>query len=219
MWKCAIRDAIDAVNTISLLRNIFCSLVCINAETFDPIRDSRSDSRDIQQPSICQVLVRYFIRFKTSLAGLFSMSLWGKGEIITHSEIPPHKEYRFRHFFIKNLPANQHYLMILTTFSGQENAKEVSTLEPKETVFNETNAWQIPVQDTGQGPFLEELALPAFSRLIASMIRWSLIREGTDPDNDQETLQHHHGWRADIVRIFRPYEKRMSPELQISRDP
>jgi hypothetical protein len=110
--------------------------------------------------------------------------------------------------FIKNLPANQHYLMILTTFSGQENAKEVSTLEPKETVFNETNAWQIPVQDTGQGPFLEELALPAFSRLIASMIRWSLIREGTDPDNDQETLQHHHGWRADIVRIFRPYEKK-----------
>jgi hypothetical protein len=206
-----------AVNTISLSRNIFCLLICIDAETFDPIRDqflgifsNHPDTRysiDISSGS------------KRLSLGLFSMSLWGKGDIITHSEIPPHKEYRFRHFFIKNLPANQHYLMILTTFSGQENAKEVSTLEPKETVFNETNAWQIPVQDTGQGPFLEELALPAFSRLIASMIRWSLIREGTDPDNDQETLQHHHGWRADIVRIFRPYEKRMSPALQVSRDP
>ena len=39
MWKCAIRDAIDSVNTISLSRKISCALVCIDAATFDAIRD------------------------------------------------------------------------------------------------------------------------------------------------------------------------------------
>jgi hypothetical protein len=93
-------------------------------------------------------------------------------------------------------------------------------LEPKETVFNETHVWQIPVQDTGQGTFLEELALAAFSRLIASMIRWNLIREGTDPDNDQEKLYSiTRDGKLTLFVYSARMKKRMSPALQVSRDP
>ncbi len=67
MWKCAIRDAIDEVNAISLSRNISCALVCIDAATFDC--DSRPGSRDLQRPSGCPVFVRYLCGLKTSLAG------------------------------------------------------------------------------------------------------------------------------------------------------
>jgi hypothetical protein len=39
MWKCAIRNAVDEVNTISISRNISCALVSVDAATFDAIRD------------------------------------------------------------------------------------------------------------------------------------------------------------------------------------
>ena len=38
-WKCAIRDAIDEINTLSLSRKISCALVPIDADTSDAIRD------------------------------------------------------------------------------------------------------------------------------------------------------------------------------------
>jgi len=59
---------------------------------------------------------------------------------------------------------------------------------PKETRFNETPVWQVPVQETGESPLIQELSLADFSRLIASLIRWNLIFEETDPGNDQEKL-------------------------------
>ena len=78
MWKCAIRDAIDEVNTISLFRNISCALVCIDGTTFDSIRDpvlgilsDHPDARftfDISAGS------------KLLSLGLFSMSLWVEGD-------------------------------------------------------------------------------------------------------------------------------------------
>ena len=39
MWKCAIRNAIEEVNAISISQNIACALVCIDATAFDAIRD------------------------------------------------------------------------------------------------------------------------------------------------------------------------------------
>jgi hypothetical protein len=90
---------------------------------------------------------------------------------------------------VKNLPANPHYLVILTIlFRGQEHGKETSTLMPEGTLFNETSAWQIPVRDTEGRLAKHELSPAAFSRLIATLIGWNLIREETDPGNDPEKL-------------------------------
>ena len=59
---------------------------------------------------------------------------------------------------------------------------------PKETLFNETKVWQIPVRDAGVGSAGEEIAPAAFSRLLSTLIRWNLIREETVPGNEQEKL-------------------------------
>jgi len=89
----------------------------------------------------------------------------------------------------KSLPANPHYLVILTIlFRGQKHGKEASTLMPKETLFNETKVWQIPVQGANGGSTGQELSRAAFFRLIATLIRWNLIRKEIDPANEQESL-------------------------------
>jgi hypothetical protein len=187
MWKCAIHDAIDEVNTISLSRNISCALVCIDAATFDSIRDpvlgilsDHPDARysfDISAGS------------KRLSLGLFSMSLLVEGDSYYAFGNSPTRRVPVPTLPTKNLPANPHYLVILTIlFRGQEHGKEASTLVPKETLFNETKVWQIPVRDTGEGTAGQELSPVAFSRLIATLIRWNLIREETDPGNDQEKL-------------------------------
>ena len=187
MWKCAIRDAIDAVNTSSLSRNISCALVCIDAATFDSIRDpvlgilsDHPDARysfDISAGS------------KRLSLGLFSMSLWVEGDSYYAFGNSPTRRVPVPTLPTKNLPANPHYLVILTIlFRGQEHGHEASTLVPKETLFNETKVWQIPVRDTGEGTAGQELSAVAFSRLIASLIRWNLILEETNPGNDQEKL-------------------------------
>jgi hypothetical protein len=187
IWKCAIRDAIDAVNTISLSRNISCALVCIDAATFysirDPVLGILSDhpgarySFDISAGS------------KRLSLGLFSMSLWVEGDSYYAFGNSPTRRVPVPTLATKNLPANPHYLVILTIlFHGQEHGKEASTLVPKETLFNETKVWQIPVQDAGEEPAGQELSPLAFSHLIASLIRWNLIREETDPGDDQEKL-------------------------------
>jgi hypothetical protein len=187
MWKCAIRDAIDVVNTVSLSRNISCALVCIDAATFDSIRDpvlgilsDHPDARysfDISAGS------------KRLSLGLFSMSLWVEGDSYYAFGNSPTRRVPVPTLPTKNLPANPHYLVILTIlFRGQEHGKEASTLVPKETLFNETKVWQIPVRDTGEGTAPQELSKVAFSRLVASLIRWNLIQEETDPGNNQEKL-------------------------------
>jgi hypothetical protein len=187
IWKCTIRDAIDEVNTISLSRNISCALICIDAATFDSIRDpilgvlsDHPDARysfDISAGS------------KRLSLGLFSMSLWVEGDSYYAFGNSPTRRVPVPSLPQKNLPANPHYLVILTIlFRGQENGKEASTLVPKETLFNETKIWQIPSRDTGEGPDGQELSPAAFSRLIATLIRWNLIREEADPGNDQEKL-------------------------------
>ena len=89
----------------------------------------------------------------------------------------------------KNLLSNPHHLVILTIlFRGQEYGNATSTLVPEETLFNETKVWKIPVLYKDAGTAGQELTPVAFSRLIASLIRWNLIREEPDPDNDQEKL-------------------------------
>lgn len=186
-WKCAIRDAIDEVNTISLSRNISCALVPIDDATFDSIRDpvlgifsEHPDARytfDISAGS------------KRLTMGLFSMSLWVEGDAYYAFGNSPSRRIPVPTLQTRNLPANPHYLVILTIlFRGQERGKEAKTLVPKETLFNEVKAWQIPVRDTDENIPKQELSPSAFSRLIASLIRWNLIQEETDPENNQEKL-------------------------------
>jgi hypothetical protein len=187
MWKCAIRDAIEQVNTISLFRNISCALVCIGGATFDSIRDpvlgilsdhpDANYSFDISAGS------------KRLSLGLFSMSLWVEGDAYYAFGNSPRRRVPVPTLPTKNLPANPHYLVILTIlFRGQELGKETSTLVPKETLFNETKVWQIPARDTGERTHGQELTPVAFSHLIATLVRWNLIREENDPGNDQEKL-------------------------------
>ncbi|MCK7507954.1 MAG: hypothetical protein MZV70_30475 [Desulfobacterales bacterium] len=95
------------------------------------------------------------------------MSLWVEGDSYYAFGNSPHEECRFLTLPIKNLPANPHYLVILTIlFRGQEHGKEAGTLVPKETLFNETKAWQIPVQDADERSAGQELSPAAFSRLL-----------------------------------------------------
>lgn len=187
MWKCAIRDAINAVNTISLSRNISCALVCIDAATFDSIRDPvlriLSDHPDARYSFDISAGSK-----RLSLA-LFSISLWVEGDTYYAFGNSPTRRVPVPTLVAKSLPANPHNLVILTIlFRGQEHGKGASTLVPKETLFNETKVWQIPVRDTGEGTAGQELSPVAFSHLIASLIRWNLILEETDPGNDQEKL-------------------------------
>jgi len=186
-WKCTIRDAIDEVNTLSLSRNISCALVPIDAATFDAIRDpvlgifsEHPDARysfDISAGS------------KRLSLGLFSMSLWVEGDAYYGFGNSPLRRVPVPTLPTKNLPANPHYLVILTIlFRGQERGREARTLMPKETLFNETRIWQMPVRDAEEETNGQELSPLAFSRLIAALIRWNLIREESNPDNDQEKL-------------------------------
>ena len=150
MWKCAIRDAVDDVNAQSLSRHISCALVCIDAATFDAIRDpvlgifsEHADARysfDISAGS------------KRLSLGLFSMSLWVEGDAYYAFGNSPPRRVPVPSLPTRNLAANPHYLVILTIlFRGQEHGKKANTLVPKETLFNETKAWQIPIRDTGEG--------------------------------------------------------------------
>jgi hypothetical protein len=187
MWKCAIRDAIDAVNSISRARNISCALVTIDAATFDAIRNpvlgifsdhpAARYSFDISAGS------------KRLSLGLFSMSLWVEGDSYYAFGNSPARRVPVPTLPIKNLPAHPCHLVILTIlFRGQTNGKEKKTLVPEETLFNETKALQIPVCNVEEGSTGQELTPIAFLRILTSLIRWNLIREETDPVNGQEKL-------------------------------
>ncbi|MDD1702724.1 MAG: hypothetical protein LUQ31_07075 [Methanoregula sp.] len=189
MWKCAIRDAIDAVNSISRSKNISCALVCIDAATFDAIRDpvlgifgNHPDARysfDISAGS------------KRLSLGLFSMSLWVEGDAWYAFGNSPIRRVPVPAFPVKNLAVNPYYLVILTIlFRGQENGKQTRTLMPKETLFNETKTWQIPAYDYCPGTDRPELSLTEFSGLLSTLTGWNLIREESDPGNDPEKLYH-----------------------------
>jgi hypothetical protein len=184
-WKCAIRDAIDEVNTISLSRKISCALVPIDAATFDAIRDpvlgifsEHPEARysfDISAGS------------KRLSMGLFSMSLWVEGESYYAFGNSPTRRVPVPTLPTRNLPANPQYLVILTIlFRGQERGTKERTLMPEETLFNETKTWQIPVRDVGSSD--RELSPAAFSRLIAALTQWNLIREESDHGDEQEKL-------------------------------
>ncbi len=186
-WKCTIRDAIDEVNSISLSRNIACALVYVDAATFNAIRDpvlgifsEHPDARytfDISAGS------------KRLSLGLFSMSLWVEGDSYYAFGNSPSRRVPVPSLPTKTLPSNPHYLVILTIlFRGQEHGKGASTLVPKETLFNETCVWKIPVRDGEEGSTGKELSPAAFSQLLATLVRWNLIREETDPDNNQQKL-------------------------------
>jgi hypothetical protein len=187
LWKCAIRTAVDEVNAISISRTISCALVTIDATTFDAIRDpvlgifsDHPDARysfDISAGS------------KRLSLGLFSLSLWVEGDAYYAFGNSPTRRVPTPTLPAKTLPANPHHLVILTIlFREQEHGKETRTLVPKETLFNETKVWQIPVHDVDDGSTGQELSALVFSRIITTLIRWNLIREETDPGNDQEKL-------------------------------
>ena len=189
MWKGAIRNAIDEVNTISLFRNISCALVCIDTVTFDAIRDPvlgifgdhphAHYTFDISAGS------------KRLSLGLFSMSLWLEGDSYYAFGNSPTRRVPVPTLPTKNLPVNPHYLVILTIlFRGLEHGNGASTLVPKETLFNETKVWQIPVRDADIGNPGQEITPAAFSRLLSNLIRWNLISEESDPGNEQEKLYH-----------------------------
>ena len=187
MWKCAIRDAINEVNAISLSRNIACALVCIDAATFDAIRDpvlgifsDHPDARysfDISAGS------------KRLSLGLFSMSLWVEGDAWYAFGNSPIRRVPVPVFPPKNLPANPYYLVILTIlFRGLKTGKQTKTLVPKETLFNETKTWQIPAFEYREGTGRPDLSETIFSRLLSTLIGWNLIEEDSDPENGREKL-------------------------------
>jgi hypothetical protein len=186
-WKRTIRDAIDMVNTIALSRKISCALVCIDSETFESIRDpvlgilsDHPDARfsfDISSGS------------KRLSLGLFAMSLWVEGGSYYAFGNSPTRKVPVPTLSQKTLQANPHYLVILIIlFRGQEHGKGASSLVPKETLFNETKVWQSLFRDDHTESARQELSMAAFSRLIATLIKWNLIREETDAGNDQERL-------------------------------
>jgi len=187
MWKRAIRDAIDAVNTISLSRKISCALVCIDAATFDAIRDPVlgifSDHPDAQYS------FNISAGSKRLSLGLFSMSLWIGGYSYYAFGASPIRRVPVPAFPLQQLPSNPYYLVILTIlFRGHENGKKTRTLVPKETLFNETKTWQIPASNIREGGDNAELSPAAFSRLVSTLLGWNLIREETDPETGQENL-------------------------------
>jgi hypothetical protein len=187
MWKCAIRNAVDKVNAISISRNISCALVMIDATTFDAIRDPVlgifSDHPD----------ARYSFDIsagpKRLSLGLFSMSLWVEGDCYYAFGNSPIRRVPVPTLPMKYLPTNPHNLVILTIlFRGQEHGKKTSTLVPESTLFNETKTWQIPVRNTDEGPDGHELLPEEFSRLVSALIGWNLILVETDPTGGREKL-------------------------------
>jgi len=186
-WKCAIREAIDRVNAISISRNIACALVRIDAATFDAIRDpvlgifsEHPDARysfDISAGS------------KRLSLGLFSMALWVEGDAYYAFGNSPSRRVPVPTLPAKNLPASPRALVILAIlFREQETGKEASTLVPEETLFNETKAWQIPSDGVDVGQPGQELSKSDFLRLVKKLAGWNLIEEETDPGNALEKL-------------------------------
>ena len=187
MWKCAIRNAIDEVNALSRSRNIACALVCVDAARFDAIRDQVlgifSDHPD----------ARYSFEIssgpKRLSLGLFSMALWVEGDTYYAFGNSPPRRVPVPTHPIKYLPANPHYLVLLTIlFRGQEYGKKTSTLVPETTLFNETKAWQILVRNADVGSASHELLPEEFSCLISTLIGWNLIRQETGPANGEEKV-------------------------------
>jgi hypothetical protein len=187
MWKCAIRNAVDEVNAISISRKISCALVSIDTTSFDAVRDPVltifSDHPD----------ARYSFDIsagpKRLSLGLFSMSLWVEGDTYFAFGNSPTRRVPVPTLPIKYLPTNPHNLVILTIlFRGQERGKKTSTLVPEATLFNETKTWQIPVRNADEGSAGHELLPEEFSCLISTLIGWNLIREETGPANGQEKV-------------------------------
>jgi len=187
MWKRAIRDAIDEVNTISLSRNIACALVCIDAATFDAIRDpvlgifsDHPDARysfDISAGS------------KRLSLGLFSMTLWVGGDAYYAFGNSPARRVPVPMLPAKNLALHPRNLVILTIlFRGQDYRRAANTLVPGKTLFNETKAWQLPAHNANEEPGGQEVSPAEFSRLVSALVGWNLIREEPDPDDIQENL-------------------------------
>jgi hypothetical protein len=186
-WKCDIRNSVDQVNAISISRNIPCTLVMIDATTFDAIRDpvlgifsDHPDARfsfDISAGS------------KRLSMGLFSMALWVEGDAYYAFGNSPTRRIPVPTLPAKNLPANPHYLVILSIlFREQRPGKGSQCLVPEETLFNETKAWQIPIQTSEGEQGKRELSRPEFSRLVENLATWNLIGEESDPGNGREKL-------------------------------
>lgn len=187
MWKCAIRNAVDEVNAISLSRAMSCALVTVNAATFDAVRDPVL-SIFSDHPN-----ARYSFDIsagpKRLSLGLFSMALWVDGDCYYAFGNSPPRRVPTPTLASKNLPANPYHLVILIILlRNQKPGRETSILVPRATLYNETKAWQIPSRDAEEGQKREELSPPDFSRLIANLGGWNLIREDVDPENNQETM-------------------------------
>lgn len=185
MWKCAIRNAVDEVNAISISRNISCALISVDAATFDAIRDpvlgifsDHPDARftfDISAGS------------KRLSLGLFSMSLWVEGDCYYAFGNSPARRVPVPTPPSKNLPANPYHLVILIIlYRGQKPGGGTRILVPKATLYNETKVWQIQSRDAQGEQEREGLSPADFSRLISNLAGWNLIRENTPSGNNQE---------------------------------
>jgi hypothetical protein len=187
IWKCAIRNAVDGVNAISISRNISCALVTIDAVTFDAIRNpvlgifgDHPDARYSFDVSAGP---------KRLSLGLFSMSLWVEGDTYYAFGNSKARRVPVPTLPTKYLPTNPYYLMILTIlFRGLEHRRKTSALVPEATLYNGTKAWQIPVRDAEEGPAGDELFPEEFACLVSALVGWNLIREETDPKGGPEKL-------------------------------
>jgi hypothetical protein len=106
-------------------------------------------STNIPMPDTCSISPQVQ---NISRLVFFRCRLWVECDAYYAFGNSPHEDCRHRH-----------YLVIHTIlFLGQELGREVSTLVPKETLFNETKVWQIPIRDAGEGTAIQELSLVAF---------------------------------------------------------
>lgn len=185
-WKCDIRNSVDEVNAISISRKIPCALVMIDGTTFDAIRDpvlgifndhpNARFSFDISAGS------------KRLSMALFSMALWVEGDAYYAFGNSPTRRVPVPTLPARNMPADPYNLVILTILlRQQEHDREARTLVPGATLFNEARVWQTPVRNVNE-PEDHEHSPAEFSRIIARLVSWNLVRDHPDPDNAREKL-------------------------------
>ena len=180
-WKTGIRDAISEVNTISKSRGIACALVFVDAVTFDSIRDP-----------VLHLLSEYpDARFSFDISagakrlslGLFALSLWVEGDTYYAFGNSPTRRVPVPALPAKSLPSNPYYLVILAILFRGRGDKGGTIQLPRETLFNEVTAWQVPARDDGTE---HELTPGAFSQLLSTLAGWNLIAVETDPADPLE---------------------------------
>lgn len=204
MWKSSIRDAITAVNSLSRSQKISCSLVFIDAATFESVRDPilqiMSDHPDTGFSFDISAGSK-----RLSLA-LFAMSVWVEGDSYYAFGNSPTRRVPVPALPAKNLPSHPYNLVILAIlFRGREEGNAARVQLPRETLFNEARGWHVPGDAASEGC---ELSIETFSRLLSSLIGWRLVSEESDPEEEHTNLYAITPDGATALLVFSAIQKR-----------